>query len=196
MKKRIGFFGGSFDPIHFGHLNLAVHLLEIEKLDEILFCPAYCSPFKVKTPPKASAEHRLRMLELVAADLPCCSISTIELEQKGPSYTVDTLRLLASDAIEYRLILSADAAQGFEKWKEPDEILKLAPPLIGARSAGVRWSGKFEKIFKNSVVATPLFDVSSTEVRERLANNLYCGHLVPQKALDYIIEKDLYCPNC
>jgi nicotinate-nucleotide adenylyltransferase len=180
----VGFFGGSFDPIHFGHLNLAVELLEKGGLDEILFCPAFCSPFKTDRPPIASAQDRYRMIEAVVADLPFASVTSIEIERKGPSFTVETLRKLQREGVQYRLILSAEAAASFEKWREPEEILRLASLLVGARKGAV-----------GECIQTSLFEISSTEIRARLKKKLYCGHLIPHKALDYIERNGLYSPK-
>ncbi len=166
--KNIGFFGGSFDPIHFGHLSLAIEMLEKHGLDEILFCPAFCSPFKVERPPAASPEARLEMLKLVLADVPQFRVTSLEIERCVASYTVETLKRLP--IAQYRLILTKESAAFFSKWKEPEEIQRLAPLLIGERA----------------------FPISSTEVRERLKKKLYCGHLVPEKALYYIENHGLY----
>jgi nicotinate-nucleotide adenylyltransferase len=78
--KKIGFFGGSFDPIHLGHLNLAVQLLESGAVDEILFCPAYCSPFKIGRPPEVSGFHRLEMIRRVISDIPQFKVSSLEID--------------------------------------------------------------------------------------------------------------------
>lgn len=182
--KTIGFFGGSFDPVHFGHLNLAMEMLEKAGLDEILFCPAFCSPFKINAPPLASGEHRFRMLELVLSDVPMCRVSSIEIEKKAPSYTVETLKKLQGPGMQFKLILSDEAAANFEGWKEPREILRLAPLLIGARAGG--------RFAQKGGIPTRCLDISSTEIRERLRERKYCGHLVPQKALDYIHANNLY----
>ncbi len=162
-----GFFGGTFDPIHFGHIGLAVHLLEAHQLKEILFCPAFCSPFKTKAPPMASPAHRLAMLEL-ALDHPQFKITTIELDRKDSSYSIETIRALRIK--DLRLILSEETAAHLDKWKETEELVRLAPPLIGPRRT----------------------DISSTEIRARLKKKLYCGHLIPAKALEYIQKHRLY----
>lgn len=165
--KKIGFFGGSFDPIHFGHIGLAVDLLEKYHLDEILFCPTFCSPFKTDNPPKETAFHRLKMVEL-ALDHPQFKICTLEIYRQGPSYTIDTLRELKG--LDLRLLLSEESARNLSRWRDYEEIIQLAPPLIGAREN----------------------KISSTEIRERLKKRLYCSHLIPAKALDYIMENALY----
>lgn len=185
--KKIGFFGGSFDPIHFGHLNLAVEILERCGLDEILFCPAFCSPFKTDRPPTASAEHRLEMLKRVMDGIPHFRITPIEIERQGASFTVETLRKLAQPGVSYRLLLAEEAALHFDRWKEPEEIARLAPPIVGTRT-GEALKGSLAK----AVVKIPLFDLSSTVVRERIKKKLYCAHLVPGKALDYIAQHHLY----
>lgn len=167
--KTVGFFGGSFDPIHFGHIALAISLMESHQLDEVLFCPAFCSPFKMDNPPVAPAEDRLMMLKL-ALDFPPFKISTVELDRKGASFTIDTIRELKQEGVRLRLLLSDEAAQHLHKWKQTEELVKIAPPLIGPRD----------------------IKISSTEVRNRLKKKLYCGHLLPLKVLDYIKSSDLY----
>jgi nicotinate-nucleotide adenylyltransferase len=183
--KKIGFFGGSFDPIHFGHLNLAVQMLEKGGVDEVLFCPTFCSPFKTKMPPIAP-HHRLEMLRLATAGVPGFRVSSLEIDREGTSYTIDTLRSLMGPGIQYRLIVSQSTAAEFALWKEAEVLIKLAPPLIGLRGNDPVPPGF-------SAISMPLFDVSSTEVRERLKKKLYCGHLVPRIALDYIAKHRLYC---
>ena len=182
MKRKIGFFGGSFDPIHFGHLNLAIQMLEKGGLDQILFCPALISPFKSDHRPVAPAQHRLAMIKLVLE--PFFDVTSIELDRKGPSYTIDTLCALNQENSEYRLILSDESAEDFSRWKESEELFRLAPPLVGSRTGGV--NGHFQTI------QTPLFDVSSTVIRQRLATKKYCKHLVPSIVLDYIDKFGLY----
>lgn len=187
--KKIGIFGGSFDPIHFGHLSLALQLSEIHHLDEVLFIPVFCSPFKKEAPPAASPEQRMEMLRLALAPIPSFRISTLEIARNGTSYTIDTLRLLHSPESQLHLLLSDEAASHFLQWKEPEEILRLAPPWIGGRSSSkANLPPSLQKYF----TPTQIFEVSSTEIRARLRKKLYCGHLIPAKALDYIQAHHLY----
>jgi nicotinate-nucleotide adenylyltransferase len=167
--KKVGFFGGSFDPIHFGHIALAIQLMEAHKLDEVLFCPAFCSPFKTATPPMAMPKQRLEMLKL-ALEIPEFKISTVELDRGGPSYSIETIRALQKEGVQYRLLLSDEAAAHLEQWKDTQELLKLAPPLIGPRE----------------------IQISSTQIRARLKKKLYCGHLVSAKVLEYIHTHRVY----
>lgn len=186
--KKIGFFGGSFDPIHLGHLNLAVQLLESGHVDEILFCPAFCSPFKLQTPPVISGFHRLEMIRRVIEDVPQFKVSSFEIDRAVPSYTIDTIRALSEDGVSYRLIVSQSTAADFHLWKESKELIRLAPPLIGMRGTDPVPAGF-------AAVQTGLFDVSSTQVRDRIKKKIYCGHLLPRIALDYIQEHRLYYPS-
>ncbi len=184
MKKKIGILGGSFDPVHFGHLNLAVHMLEACGLDEVLFVPASVSPFKENSPPKVSAEHRKEMLLLAIQPVKQFRLLDWELQGKGPSFTIDTVRRLSSEApAQYHLLLGDDQLEGLPRWKEAEELIRLAPPLIGTRErAG----------FGKTQVKIPRFEISSTEVRKRLSEKKFCGHLVPASVLTYIEKKSLY----
>ncbi len=189
LKKRIGFFGGSFDPIHFGHLFLALQLAEAHKLDSVLVCPAFHSPFKKgESSPRASAQHRFEMVKRALEGIPHFEATSIEIDRGGPSYTIDTIRALPSN--EYHLLLSEEAASQFDRWKEADELIRLAPPLIGCRRDGS--SSSLPESLKKGFTPTKNMDLSSTDIRERLNKKLYCGHLIPAKALDYIFQHRLY----
>jgi nicotinate-nucleotide adenylyltransferase len=106
MKKKVGVFGGSFDPVHFGHLNLAVSLMEMCALNEVLFVPVSLSPFKGNMPPAASAEQRREMLKLAILPIKECLILDWEMHGQGPAYTIDTVRRLTADpSLQLHLIL-------------------------------------------------------------------------------------------
>lgn len=192
--KTIGFFGGTFDPIHFGHIHLAIQLMEAQKLDEVLFCPAYCSPLKTDSPPFASPHHRLQMVKLAIQDIPHFHLTSYEADREVPSYTVDTLKHLQGengDTVHFRLILSEEAAERLEEWKDFRQLLKIAPPLIGTRSA-CHLKTHLAGVLKAGYTQTQRFEISSTEIRRRLKLGLYCGHLLPDKTLDYIQAHRLY----
>jgi nicotinate-nucleotide adenylyltransferase len=197
--KKVGFFGGTFDPIHFGHLNLAIQLMETQHLDEVLFCPAALSPLKTDQPPEAMKLHRKNMVSLAIEPIAGFKLIAHELEKETPSYTIDTLRYLMQlqkDVTEWHLILGEDTLIHFSLWKEPETLISLAPPLIGSRtgeSVSLNALPPFLKeILKKRMVKIPLMDVSSTDLRERLQHNRYCGHLLPAKVLDYIHQNQLY----
>jgi nicotinate-nucleotide adenylyltransferase len=201
-EKKIGFLGGSFDPIHFGHIHLAIQMLEIHKLDQVLFCPAYRSPFKKNGSPKASEQHRLKMAELAVKDIKNFIICDEELKREGVSYTIDTIRHLQKNVEDknankkFYLILGEDALSGLASWKDVEELFQLASPLIGSRLASTSLMPPLppflEQKCKEGMTKMPLLEISSTEIRERLKKRLYCGHLVPAKVLDYIYENGLY----
>ncbi|MBI2743669.1 MAG: nicotinate (nicotinamide) nucleotide adenylyltransferase [Chlamydiales bacterium] len=196
--RRIGLFGGSFDPIHFGHLNLALSLIENGSVDEIIFCPAHTSPLKKDEPPSASNEARLKMISLAIAPIKEFSLLDWEIKRAPPSYTINTVRhLLAQEenrGAELRLILGDDALHTLMRWKEVEELLRLAPPLIGSRLGDflTEIPSSLIQTVKNSLVHIPVLEISSTEVRSRLRQKKFCGYLVPSKVLDYIAENNLY----
>ena len=190
----IGFYGGTFDPIHFGHLNMAVEMLEKQGLEEIWFCPARTNPLKLNRE-AASIEHRMHMVDLAIHDVPQFKILDIESKREGPSYTVATLREIIDKNREFRLLLSEETAGEFGQWREPEEIINLAPPLVGSRGAELpNLEGSLQVIaaLKRGWISTRVMDISSTEIRERLQKGLYCAHLVPKKVLDYIYKNHLY----
>lgn len=199
MKKKIGLYGGTFDPVHFGHINLALSLKEIHQLDEVWFCPAYINPHKKEQAPLVSAEQRLEMLELALEGLPSFFVLDIEIKKKSTSYTIDTIRsLLAREEGKQEqlfLLLGEDALQNFAQWREPEEIVKLVPLLIGMRESSYNLESfptDLQSAIKKGMTRTRVMDISSTEVRDRLKKRLYCGHLVPAKILDYITRNGLY----
>jgi nicotinate-nucleotide adenylyltransferase len=196
MKKKVGILGGSFDPVHFGHLNLAISILETCALDEVLFVPAFLSPFKQNAPPIASAEHRQEMLQLAIDPVKKFRILDWELQNKGPAFTIDTVRKLSSDtSLQLYLILGEDHLASFHRWKDAEDLIRLASPLIGTRELGdlSQLPIAFQKKFREGRVQIPRFEISSTHVRSRLSQEKYCGHLVPASALDYIDKHRLYC---
>lgn len=187
--KKVGFYGGTFDPIHFGHLYLALQLAEIHGLDLVLVCPAFCSPFKTGEEPLVAPHHRLEMVKLALEGVPRFEAISTEIDRKEISYTIDTIRSLPSSN-QYHLLLSEESAAQFHKWKESEELIRLAPPLIGCRKAAAPSS--LPASLKNGFTPTKIMDLSSTDIRDRLKKNLYCGHLIPAKALDYIHRHRLY----
>jgi len=185
--SKFGFLGGSFDPIHFGHLNLAIQMLEKRKLDKIFFCPAFRSPHKEST--VALPQDRLAMVKLAIAPIPQFELLDWEAIKVEPSYTIDTIRALAKsrpDALIH-LILGDDQLPGLDQWKEIDTLLRMAPPYIGTRH-----SASLPPQLKEGFTPIPIMEISSTQLRERLSKRKYCGHLVPAKVLDYIEAKNLY----
>lgn len=193
---KIGFFGGTFDPIHLGHFSLAVNLKEARQLDQIWFCPAAHNPFKEKnggTP----VEHRLAMTRLATAHCPFIRVIDTEAKRKGPSYTIDTLKQLQKEHPDHQffLLLGEDSLEGFEQWKSAEELVRTFPVYTGTRFVQKKPHFKnkvIEKEISAGLTLLPRFDISATDVRERLKKRAFCGHLVNQEVLDYISKHRLY----
>ncbi len=201
MKKKWGYFGGSFDPIHNGHINIALALKEKHQLDRVLFCPTSLSPFKIDAPPSAEASHRKKMVELAIEPLPFFSLCDHELNTSGPHYTIDTLRHLAEqnskENIQYYILFAEDLLADFSSWKDYQEIVDIAIPLIGTRSEREpflldQYPEKVARALREGRTKINNMQISSTYLRKRLKEKLYCGHLVPAKVLDYIESNHLY----
>lgn len=195
-KKKVGFFGGTFDPIHFGHLNLALQIKEKKDLDEVIFSPAFISPFKLNASPTTSDKDRLKMLKLALVDLPYFSISDFELKSGRVSYTIDIIKIFKKDMkdSDLFLILSEETLGSLSEWKEVTELLTIAPPLIGVSEhfKGEVVTSLSSLIHKENFIAINWLQISSTEIRDRLKRKLFCEHLIPKKVLDYIYQNNLY----
>lgn len=193
--RKIGFYGGTFDPIHFGHLNLAIELMEAHGLHQVWFCPAFLSPHKQDDHP-IEAFHRVRMVQLAIEDIPQFRLIETEVKRQGPSYTVDTLKELieANPETQFHLLLGDDAIPGFFRWHRPEEIIRLVPLLIGQRMKlnGLSGDPAICQAIQKGLTPTPIIEISATAVRERLKKKMYCGHLLPAKVLDYICQNRLY----
>lgn len=183
---RVGVFGGTFDPVHVGHLAIANAALESIPLDRVLFVLARRSPLKDRGPVAPEAD-RLRMLELAVAGEPRFGVSRIELDREGPSYTVDTLERLAGPD-ELFLILGSDAIADFPRWKDPDRIAQLATLIVADRP------GAPARVGDAPIAAfdAPRLDISSRELRQRAARGLSLRYLVPEAAWKHIEARGLY----
>lgn len=196
----IGLFGGSFNPVHFGHLNMALELKEKKGLDAVWFIPSH-SPFRVEEE-MAPAHHRQKMVELALEGIEGFYLCDLELVCSAPSYTIDTLRHIQKcwPCHSFSLLLGEDVLLRFSEWKEVDEIVRLSPLLVAARPASdlcarmgqLGLSDEIQKVIKKGMVSTRQLEISSTDIRKRLKNHLYCGHLLPWKVLDYISVNQLY----
>jgi nicotinate-nucleotide adenylyltransferase len=200
---RVGILGGTFDPIHYGHLVIAEEVREALSLDRVLFIPAAIPPHKIGlsiTP----AGHRAALVELAIAGNPSFAISRVELQRDGPSYTVDTLQALAGDAVrqgvarELFFILSTEALAGMRTWRNPDRILALSHLAIVARpGVPIPDRGGLEAAFGDLadrivVVDTVPLSHSASVVRERAAAGRSIRYLVPPAVEAYICEHRLY----
>lgn len=193
--RRIGIFGGSFDPPHNGHYLCAKAAANRLEIDKILVIPAAQQPLK-PAGALASRSLRLKMLEATFCNDPIFEISTIELDRGGKSYTIDTIRALrsqfiSSDVVLY-LIVGADALADIPNWKEPDEIFRHAIVASMVRTGAVLPT--FPATWKMEIIHldTPLIDISSREIRRRVANGESINGLVPQEVERIIKAESLY----
>ena len=202
VTVRIGVFGGSFDPIHYGHLLLAEQCREQAELDQVLFLPSSISPFK-ENGPVASKKNRLEMLSLALAGHTPFEISLLETERGGISYTVDTMRDLAAQMpnSELFLLMGADTLQGFPDWKEPANICSLAVPLVASRPgidtvnleilAPYATPQQMELIREHQIQTLQL-DISSSDIRLRARQSKSIRYQLPRSVEKYIETKKLY----
>jgi nicotinate-nucleotide adenylyltransferase len=188
--RRLGVFGGTFDPLHHAHLIVAAEAFEALDLDLLLFVPAADPPHK-RGSVVASAEQRLRMLTAGIQGDPRFRVDDLELRRSGPSYTVDTLRALRERDQEADLyfLLGLDQYRQFEGWHRPDEILGLARLAVLARS-GERGGG----IREDHGIEVPVsrIDLSATAIRERIGSGLSARYFVPEAVLDVIDRETIY----
>ncbi len=197
---RVGVLGGTFDPIHDGHLAIAAAVRAALGLSGVVFIPAGIPPHKPGQAVSPAADRRA-MLELAIAGEPTFTVSSIELDRPGPSYSVDTLAALAAESGHSRrleFILSAEAFAGFPSWHEPGRILELARlavvPRAGARPFDAAWLDANLPAWRTRVdfVDGPLVDVSASVIRDRVRAGLPLDGLVPPAVADYIAAHRLY----
>jgi nicotinate-nucleotide adenylyltransferase len=192
---RLGFFGGTFDPPHLGHLLVAIDAVEALALDRLIFVPAARQPLKAEMM-TAPAQARLAMTHRLVGDDTRFGVDSIEIDRDGLSFTVDTLRAFAARAAEQPLtehffLLGADAWRTFPRWREPSEIMRLATVVVltrGGEPIGPALSG----LRAPRVLPTRRIDISSTEIRSRVRAGLSLRGFVPEAVREFIQENGLY----
>jgi nicotinate-nucleotide adenylyltransferase len=197
MKKnvfRIGIFGGTFDPPHNGHYEIAVRARDQLGLSAVVFVPARIPPHKQNVV-TASAKDRLNMLKLLIGDVASFSISTIELKRRGISYTVDTLAAFRKKypTAELTLIIGADNLAQLHSWKSPKRIFRIASIAVYARKGYSRH--KKMRGLKTMCLKGSLLAVSSTGIRKKIAKGLSIDRFVSLPIREYIRQHGLYRPG-
>jgi len=181
-------FGGSFDPVHLGHLIAAEFAAEALASTEVWFVPAREQPFKAGRH-GASPEHRLRMLNVALAGHPLFRVEAMEIDRPGPSYTIDTVRALGARlGARVTLLLGSDAAEELPTWREADELLKLADVVVYQRAGEVATPLPYP----SRRIPVPLIGISATEIRTRIAAGQTIRYLVPESVRAYITRLGLY----
>ncbi len=197
---KIGVLGGTFDPIHTGHLVLAEEVRLRLGLAEVLFVPAG-RPWLKSGTPISPAEHRVRMVRLAIAGRPYFKLSTMEVDRPGPSYTVDTMLKLKSQLAsgeELYFILGWDNLEELPRWHEPKRLIELcrlvAVPRVGCPVPDLKTlEADVPGLFKRVIMLDkPEIDISASVIRERVARGLSIEHLVPEAVGKYIREQKLY----
>lgn len=199
---RIGIFGGSFDPIHVGHLILAEHCREQAELDQVLFIPCAQQPHK-NDGAFGSDRQRTEMIDLAIGGHPSFLRSSIEIERGGVSYTVETLEQLREQYPddELFLMIGGDSLNGFSTWKDPQRILELATPLVMARPGSGEVDFDLLSPFveqtrlaeiKALAIEAPLIDVSSTAIRAAAGEDRSFRYQTPRSVERYIQTQKVY----
>ena len=196
----VGVFGGTFDPIHNGHLVIAEEARLKLGLERVIFVPAG-EPWLKGHRNIAPGAHRLEMIELAIAPNPHFSVSTVDLDRAGPSYTVHTLPDLRHELggeVNFYFIIGEDALAGLPSWNEPEGVVEMCY-LVAARRPGSE-ALDLESLERSIpgissriiILDNPLMDISSSEIRERVAKGLPITDLVPDAVARYIREQGLY----
>lgn len=198
--KKIGIMGGTFNPIHNGHLFLAENAYEQIGLDEILFMPSKNPPHKAK-PDMVTDQQRVDMIALAIHGNPHFTLSTIELEREGFTYTADTLTLLkkAQSEVRYYFIVGADSLLMMHQWYQPQIIFDQCTVVAAARDQVdiTRLSGCAEELKERYhadilLVQMPTVQISSADIRKRIAQNKTIRYYLPEQVMEYIEKHRLY----
>lgn len=217
---KIGIFGGTFNPVHYGHLKAADEVLRALSLHKIIFMPAGSPPFN--KPGLAEAGHRFEMVKSAISGYPDFDVSDIEMKAKGRSYTVETVDRLSREGVELFLIIGIDAFRDMPLWKEPERLLSMVNVVVISRPgysfAGLSSSPYLKKVSKEilyeldsaerRVFALPTSEekeiilckvidvnVSSSQIREAISSGADTGRLLPESVKSYIILHNLYKNN-
>jgi len=190
---RIGVMGGTFDPIHHGHLVAASEVGHFYSLDEVIFVPTG-QPWQKEGRRVSASEDRYLMTVIATASNPRFSVSRVDIDRPGPTYTIDTLRDLRATrgpGAEFFFITGADALAQMMTWQDADELFKLAH-FVGCTRPGHRLSGVGLPDARVSLVEIPALAISSTNCRQRVEAGQPIWYLVPDGIVQYISKRSLY----
>lgn len=198
--KKVGIMGGTFNPIHNGHLFLAEHAYEQARLDYVLFMPTMNPPHKAGMT-VAPAEHRINMVRQAIANNPKFVLSDLELKRPGITYTSDTLSVLKDEEpdTEYYFIVGADSLMMMKYWMDPQTVFNLSTIVAGAREQSTQeqleeQARYLENTYNGKIILLdmPLMEISSEYIRERLDGGNSIRYYVPDEVITYINENNLY----
>lgn len=200
QERKIGIMGGTFNPIHFGHLLLAENAFEYFQLDDLIFLPTGDPPHKANNQ-IVDKYRRLEMVQMAVEDNLHFDVSTLEIERKGYSYTVDTLKELVSKKPEnkYYFIIGADSLEQFTQWKDFKTIFKLCKLIVACRENYdidtikkiiADYEDKYNAIIH--ILSMPQIDISSSEIRKRVEESKTIKYMLPKDIEHYIVMNKLY----
>lgn len=190
---RLGVMGGTFDPIHFGHLVAAEAVAKAYELDSVIFVPTG-TPWQKQT--DTSAKHRLAMTKLAISYFPDFKVSSVDIDRAGDTFTVDTLKDLHQEypGAQFFFITGADSLAGINTWKDSEQLWDLAH-FVGVTRPGHRLEVPNSPHGAVTLLEIPALAVSSSEIRAKVISGESLEGLVPAKVLDYIHENNLYQGN-
>lgn len=188
IPQKLAIFGGTFDPVHNAHIQLSRWVCKELKTDQVLFIPNFQHPFH-KRKNITLPEHRLEMLRIATRDFSELQVETYEIERAQVSYTIDTLRYMRRKypQSELYILIGADNIAEFDKWKEAEQIFTLCTVAVYLRNLNFQ-----KKDNRFLYLNNPLFDVSSTRIRERISAGKKCDDLIPAEVLNYIRKHKIY----
>ena len=189
-------FGGSFNPIHFGHLICARAAAEALGYERVILVPSAQPPHKPGAADLAATQDRLAMIQLAIGDSELFEINDLELKRKGPSYTIDSVReLKAGGWGKIDWLIGADMVQILPQWHKPEELLREVNfVLLGRPGWQIDWS-KLPEMYRHlkaNVVQAPLIQISASEIRQRIRQGLSVEYMTPDPVVKYIAEHRLY----
>ena len=191
---RIGIMGGTFNPIHYGHLVSASEVCNKFKLDKVIFIPSALNPLK-NTSNLAEAHHRLKMIKLAIAGNPLFDASDIEIKRGGASYTIDTIKAFAKKYgkdVNLYFIIGADAFLEINSWASPDALLKMCKFIVTTRPGyNIK---KAKRVFKKCTETMDItyLEISSSDIRKRIKSGVPIKYLLPKSVENYIQKHKLY----
>jgi len=195
MNRKVGLFGGTFDPVHHAHLALAHAALDALQLDELRWIPTG-QPWQKRQGGRdiTPAKHRAAMVALAIEGEPRFRLSRIEVDRQGPSYTLDTVRELAAaePGTEWVLLIGGDQYAGLHTWRDWRELLSLVSLAVAQRPGTRSEPDAAVQQHPHRLVPLPMLDISSTDIRQRVAHGADISQLVPSQVARYIETQRLY----
>lgn len=197
--RRVAIMGGAFDPLHYGHLVTAQTVYDSFDVDKVVIMPLGEAPHKNMS--SATAEERYEMIKAAVADNPAFAVSSMEIERKGKTYTVDTLSEIKKNNpnTEIYFVMGADEITSVERWKQPEKLLKMCDFIAVTRPGfdNEKVKNKIDSIRKKYgcnifFLEVPSLDISSTELREKIRSGKNVKYLIPKETEKYIADHDLY----